>query len=301
MKHVLILSIAVTGGVCALAATFATHKFRSDTATTEQRSDTAATERRSDTAATERRSDTATTEQRSDTAATERQRDGAAFQTAWAELRRLESYTKVGLSFDQYSERVLTAQANIDAALSRVTVKGLVETKFRHAMGDYTKALDVWRMSSLRYRYSVQYFWERGREDTEFAAQYASASDSVRPQLEARHDVEEKTREQAEEEEEARQEKVRQDAATVQRFSEHVNLLHTNSTQALENNNLPEAARQMEELAGFVSLAKPTLRTPAINLAREIHYFANTRSEFAKEQVAAAARAFTKTLKAEEP
>ena len=118
MKHVLILSIAVTEGVCALAATFATHKFRSDTATTEQRSDTAATER---------------------------QRDGAAFQTAWAELRRLESYTKVGLSFDQYSERVLTAQANIDAALSRVTVKGLVETKFRHAMGDYTKALDVWR------------------------------------------------------------------------------------------------------------------------------------------------------------
>jgi hypothetical protein len=70
----------------------------------------------------------------------------AALQAAVDELTRLESYTKTGLTYSEYSERVLTAKANIDVALKQ-TRDSAAKAKIEEAVNEYVHCRDFWKQS----------------------------------------------------------------------------------------------------------------------------------------------------------
>jgi hypothetical protein len=112
----------------------------------------------------------------------------AALQTALDELTRLDSYTKTGVDFAAYSDRVLTASGNIDAALRRSSDVD-ANAKIKIALVYYVSARDTWKeyldkgnplMPSL-----VQEFWAKGANAIREAEQYFSADEATRRKIDA--------------------------------------------------------------------------------------------------------------------
>lgn len=68
-----------------------------------------------------------------------------ALQPALDELTRLSSYTETGLSYSEYSDRLLTTRANIDVALQRATDRPAKE-QIERAIRYYVEARTAWKM-----------------------------------------------------------------------------------------------------------------------------------------------------------
>src|ERR1051325_8068782 len=73
-----------------------------------------------------------------------KQKERAALQTALDELTKLDSYTQTGVSYAQYSDRLVTARAHIDVALQRSTDPG-AKAKIEAALQHYIQARDWWK------------------------------------------------------------------------------------------------------------------------------------------------------------
>jgi hypothetical protein len=124
-------------------------------------------------------------------------KDDAALQTALDELTRLNSYTETGLDYSQYSDRLLTAKANIDVALGRTT-DARAKEEIEQAVRWYVQARNEWRKQTEDKSYSglgVQYYLKQGSAASARAAEYANANDATRSQLETQWRAEEENAE----------------------------------------------------------------------------------------------------------
>jgi len=94
-------------------------------------------------------------------------------------IHKLQSATEAGLSFMQYSERVLDTKAEVDAALRSITVETPSDAHFvqdiESAMYFYVAARDDWS-TSIRNEYSeeskrklINTAWDGAREQIKFA------------------------------------------------------------------------------------------------------------------------------------
>lgn len=117
------------------------------------------------------------------------QRNDAALQTAMDELTRLRSYTQAGISFNQYSDRLLTAKGNIDVALSRTT-DSIAKVKIEVALSWYVSARDSWKTCidaqlSTDFCFDVEHYWMLGANATDEAQKYVFADETARRRLDA--------------------------------------------------------------------------------------------------------------------
>lgn len=122
---------------------------------------------------------TAGCSRRSDPTASARQKDPA-LQTAMDELTRMKSFTDTGLTYAEYSERLLTTKANIDVALQRTNDEA-AKTRITLALEDYIRARDEWKDNN---DYGVQEFWSKAERDSKKAAEYAFADAATRKEIE---------------------------------------------------------------------------------------------------------------------
>src|ERR1700730_3791032 len=123
----------------------------------------------------------------------------AALQTALDELTRLQAYTATGLSYSEYSDRLLTAESNIEVALKR-TGDEAAKAKIRKAISYYVAAREVWSDSinskydgaKAIYEMELQKDWLRGRFFAGQAEEYAFAGVFRRQQIEKESEAKEK-------------------------------------------------------------------------------------------------------------
>jgi hypothetical protein len=125
--------------------------------------------------------------QRSDPTTPLRKED-APLQAALDELTRLQSFTEAGLTYAQYSDRLLTAKGNIDVALQRTTDEAAKE-KIQEAVRYYLAARNEWKVeldSDSNFREAfTQEDWTKGSEAADFAAKYAVADTAARAKMDA--------------------------------------------------------------------------------------------------------------------
>ena len=113
-----------------------------------------------------------------------RDKDGA-LQTALDELTRLESFTSIGISYTDYSDRLLTAKANIEVALQK-TQDVDAHKRIREALYNYVFARDAWQeevQGESRPTLSVQHYWEKANTEARLAREYAFADQASRDQM----------------------------------------------------------------------------------------------------------------------
>jgi hypothetical protein len=125
-----------------------------------------------------------------------KQREDAGLQTALDELTKLDSYTQTGLDYVQYSDRLLTAKANIDVALQRTT-DSRAKAKIEAALSYYIQARDSWKQSldkSTRTSFdtSVRHYWGEGSSAIARAKRYAVADEKTRREFDAEDEKEQK-------------------------------------------------------------------------------------------------------------
>jgi hypothetical protein len=135
-------------------------------------------------------------------------RERAALQTALDELTKLDSYTQTGVTYAQYSDRLVTAKANIDVALQRSTDSG-AKAKIEAALQHYIQARDWWKESpqvrtSTSAEISDRHYWSEGSSALLEAKQYAFADEKTRRQIDAANAQKEAARRERERKEAAR-------------------------------------------------------------------------------------------------
>gem|GEM_PF-3682229 len=123
-------------------------------------------------------------------------KEDAALQTALDELTKLNSYTETGLDYAQYSDRLLTARANVDVALQRTT-DSRAKAKIEAALSNYIQARDAWKQSldkgtSSSSDPSVRHYWGEGSSAIARAKRYVVADEKTRRQLEEEDEKEQK-------------------------------------------------------------------------------------------------------------
>jgi hypothetical protein len=123
-------------------------------------------------------------------------REDAGLQTALDELAKLDSYTKTGLDYAQYNDRLLTAKANIDVALQRTTDSG-AKTKIEAALAYYIQARDSWKQSldkgtRTTFDTFVRHYWGEGSSALARAKRYVVADDKTRREIDAEAEKEQK-------------------------------------------------------------------------------------------------------------
>lgn len=132
-----------------------------------------------------------------------------ALQEALEQLTRLSSYTDTGLNYSEYSDRLLTAKANIEVALQQTNDQRAKE-KIERAVSFHVEARNEWRRKIDDKYYSgdgVQPFWLEATAATRLAAEYAFATNAMRRKIDAREEAarKEKARRLAEEAKEIEQ------------------------------------------------------------------------------------------------
>ena len=109
----------------------------------------------------------------------------APLKTAVDELTRLGSCTETGLTYTQYSTRVLTAKGNIDVVLRESKDDG-AKSRIETALNYYVEAQNAWtRTPDENYADSeeARSYWTKGKEATEAAAQFAFADRAKRDKI----------------------------------------------------------------------------------------------------------------------
>ncbi|MDR1282400.1 MAG: hypothetical protein LBK99_16500 [Opitutaceae bacterium] len=87
---------------------------------------------------------------------------------ALVELRKMESYTRTGISYDEYSKRMLDFTATIDAIARKADYDTGV--KIRNAAAPYNAALERWKehVDGIRITEEINnelsYYWSTGSE-----------------------------------------------------------------------------------------------------------------------------------------
>ena len=107
--------------------------------------------------------------------------------TAIDELVRLDSYTAVGISYSEYSERLLTANGNIDVSLQH-TPDTLAKQRISEAVRFYLEAREVWAenvKNKIQENSNVRLLWLKGEAATKQADRYLNGSEKVRSEMEA--------------------------------------------------------------------------------------------------------------------
>jgi len=109
-------------------------------------------------------------------------------QAACDELRRLQSITTTGLTYIQYSDRLLTAKSVADVALAHTSDKAAAD-KITQAVFFYVEARDNWKrkIDGETLENSVQESWDEGSRAVEFAAAYCRAPRAQRSAIEGRY------------------------------------------------------------------------------------------------------------------
>jgi len=123
----------------------------------------------------------------------------AALQTALDELTRLQAYTATGLNYNEYSDRLLTAESNIEVAFKRTSDEP-AKTKIRKAMSYYIAARGLWSESIKSEYHSVKAIYEEGIQNdwtkakffADQAEEYAFANALRRQQIDKESEAEEK-------------------------------------------------------------------------------------------------------------
>lgn len=126
-----------------------------------------------------------------------------AIQTALDELGRLNSYISSGISYNQYSDRLLTAKANIDIALQR-TADQRAKEKIQRAVSFFLNAREAWKEdidSEDKSDVLLQRNWKKGCEASDLAAEFAFADEPTRDQIDARIRMQEEKERMQEEKE----------------------------------------------------------------------------------------------------
>jgi hypothetical protein len=123
-------------------------------------------------------------------------KEDAGLQTALDELTKLDSYTQTGLDYVQYSDRLLTAKANIDVALQRTT-DSRAKAKIEAALSNYIQARDAWKQSldkgtRTSIDTSVRHYWSEGSRAIAKAKRYVVADEKTRRQFDAEDEKERK-------------------------------------------------------------------------------------------------------------
>jgi hypothetical protein len=132
-----------------------------------------------------------------------REKDGA-LQSALDELTRLQAYTATGLNYSEYSDRLLTAESNIEVAFKRTSDEA-AKAKIRKAISYYIAARKEWGDSidsksdefKAIYEMELQKDWVRGRFFAGQAEEYAFADVFRRQQIEQESEPAEKEMEEA--------------------------------------------------------------------------------------------------------
>jgi ATPase subunit of ABC transporter with duplicated ATPase domains len=112
------------------------------------------------------------------------------------ELTKLDSYTKTGLDYEQYSDRLLTAKGNIDVALQRTTDLR-AKAKIEAALSYYIHARESWKQSldrSTRTTFDtfVRHYWGEGSSALARAKRYVVADEKTRREIDAEAEKEQK-------------------------------------------------------------------------------------------------------------
>lgn len=106
-------------------------------------------------------------------------------QTALDELRRLGAYTETGLSYAEYSNRLLTAKGNVAVVLQHSNDEG-AKSRIENALNYYVEAQNAWKAKSeqgdSRAR-EIEEYLAKAREATESAATYTLADASKRNKI----------------------------------------------------------------------------------------------------------------------
>ncbi len=121
-----------------------------------------------------------------------------ALQKALDELIRMKSATEVGLTYSEYSDRLLTCKGNMDVALQHSSDEP-GKAKIKTAMGWYVDARKAWKSdidNSAEGTTNLPGFWKNAEDATQKASEYILADETTR-QLIARHEQEDKAREAA--------------------------------------------------------------------------------------------------------
>ncbi len=115
-------------------------------------------------------------------------RQHAAFQAALDELIRLKSFTEVGLSYQQYCDRLLTAKGNIDVALQHADDEA-ARARINKAFDLYIAARDEWKAESESPKgmdanaHAVRDLWDEAAVAASKAGDYAFADAAGREDL----------------------------------------------------------------------------------------------------------------------
>jgi len=109
-----------------------------------------------------------------------RQKDPS-LQSALDELTRLNSFVETGVTYPQYSERLLVAKGNIDLAL-RHTNDEQAKIGIKKALDIYITTGEEWKNSidSGREPAGLQERWEQAKKATTNAANFAFADNAAR-------------------------------------------------------------------------------------------------------------------------
>jgi hypothetical protein len=153
-----------------------------------------------------------------------------ALQAALDELTRIQSYTQTGVTYAQYSDRLLTAKGNIDVDLQRTNDEP-ANAQIQRAISYYITALDDWKRKIDNDTTYVEDFtqedWSRGGSAITLAAKYAFSDSNTRREIEEQEAREEKELLKAEEEaaqavkaEQQREELARQEAQKEARLEQ---------------------------------------------------------------------------------
>ena len=154
----------------------------------------------------------------------------AALQDGLDELTRLQSYTQVGVNYQQYSDRVLTAKGNIDVDLQRSSDEP-AKDQIERAVSFYITALDMWKVRIDSNNTFVEDFtqqeWSRGSSAIAEASKFAFSNAAIRQQILGEEAAEEKALmaqeeadRQAQEQERKREELATAEAAKEERARE---------------------------------------------------------------------------------
>ena len=111
-----------------------------------------------------------------------------ALQTALDELTRLKSVTEVGLTYSEYSDRLLTAKGNIDVALLR-TRDEAAKPRIKAALALYIAARSEWKGSldiNEEATPGIQALWKKADEVARKASEYALADEDARKAIDQR-------------------------------------------------------------------------------------------------------------------
>ena len=153
------------------------------------------------------------------------------------ELQKLESNTNTGLNYEQYSDRLLTATAEVDVTLKEKSDPGFA-VRVREIQGGYQKAREVWSKSihgDSDDRGQLRQIWAKASEQLDRLGEYVNSSPARRAALDeedqnaaerekaaAIHDAELRDRERKTEEKarEAQRQQAEQEAARKRQEAE---------------------------------------------------------------------------------